>query len=63
MPKRRRRRSTGTKTVQPNPYEEYEMLKHRAQSDRIHKSLQGHLAPDRRQVVEKLNKRRKEHET
>lgn len=52
----KRRKAPGTE----NPYEEYEMMRHRADSDRIRKALEGQRAPTREQVIEKLNRRRKE---
>ena len=46
-----------------DPQQEYKEIQYRAVSDRIHRTLQGKLSPTRAQVVDKLNKRRKEHET
>ena len=42
--------------------QEYEELKDRAISNRIYRLLQGSLSPTRQQVVNKLNRERKEHE-
>ena len=46
-----------------DPQQEYKEIQYRAVSDRIHRALQGRLSPTREQVVDKLNKRRREHET
>lgn len=40
--------------------QEYKEMQYRAVSDRIHRVLQGGLSPTRAQVVDKLNRRRKE---
>ena len=45
-----------------DPKQEYKEMQYRAVSDRIHRALQGRMSPSREQVVDKLNKRRKEHE-
>ncbi|MGN0715545.1 MAG: hypothetical protein ACI4LN_06955 [Anaerovoracaceae bacterium] len=45
-----------------NAKEEYEDLQQRANSDRIKKALAGRMAPTRRQVVDKLNRRRRHEE-
>ena len=42
--------------------DEYEELKDRAASDHIHRLLEGKLTPTKKQVVEKLNRERKDHE-
>ncbi|MGN1413705.1 MAG: hypothetical protein ACI4WY_05605 [Anaerovoracaceae bacterium] len=42
--------------------EEYEDLQQRANSDRIRKALAGRMAPTRRAVVDKLNRRRRHEE-
>lgn len=66
MPKRKRRKAPGvTKRIDYaalNAREEYEELCQRANSDRIRKALAGRMAPTRRAVVDKLNRRRKERE-
>lgn len=43
-----------------DPKQEYKEMRYRAVSDRIHRALQGRLAPSRAQVVDKLNRRRRE---
>lgn len=67
MPKRKRRKAPGVKKridyAALNAKEEYEDLCQRANSDRIRKALAGRMAPTRRAVVDKLNRRRREHES
>lgn len=41
-----------------DPQQEYKEMQYREVSDRIHRALQGKLAPTREQVVDKLNRRR-----
>ena len=43
-----------------DPQQEYKEMRYRAASDRIHRALKGRLSPSRQQVVDKLNRRRKE---
>lgn len=66
MPKRKRRKALGVKKridyAELNAREEYEDLCQRANSDRIRKALAGRMAPTRRAVVDKLNKRRRHEE-
>lgn len=67
MPKRKRRRQApGVKKridyAELDAKEEYEDLRQRANSDRIREALAGRMTPSRRQVVDKLNRRRKERE-
>ena len=45
-----------------DPKQEYREMQYRAVSDRIYRVLQGQMSPSREQVVDKLNKRRREHE-
>ena len=45
-----------------NAKEEYEDLQQRANSDRIKKALAGRMAPTRRAVVDRLNRRRRHEE-
>lgn len=66
MPKRKRRKAPGVKKridyAALNAREEYEDLCQRANSDRIRKALAGRMAPSRRAVVDKLNRRRRNEE-
>lgn len=66
MPKRKRRTAPGvTKRIDYaalSAQEEYEELRQRANSDRIRKALAGRMAPTRRAVVDKLNRRRRHEE-
>ena len=66
MPKRKRRKAPGVKKridyAALNAREEYEELRQRANSDRIRKALAGRMAPSRRAVVDKLNRRRRHEE-
>lgn len=66
MPKRKRRKAPGVKKridyAELNAREEYEDLCQRANSDRIRKALAGRMAPTRRAVVDKLNRRRRHEE-
>lgn len=66
MPKKKRRKAPGVKKridyAELSASEEYEELRQRANSDRIRKALAGRMAPPRRAVVDKLNRRRRHEE-
>ena len=59
MAKTRRKSSADNRSFASR---EYELLQQKALSDRIRRALQGRLSPTRQQVIDKLNRERKEHE-